>query len=176
MEETEQLLAECREALFAAREKRPRPHRDDKVLLLAHRVEGGGGSMGDRRVRPEGKRGQQLQAGCVGVEHGEAAVRGGAATGGVPLVKPCLLCNTRLGVWHQPHACGVPCAGGVSLEWHGHRRPGCCLQGAVRSGGPPPGQALPSGRAGPQGLPAGSNQGAVRGRVMVLQQLLLVLQ
>ncbi len=30
--EAEALLAECRAALFAAREKRPRPHRDEKVL------------------------------------------------------------------------------------------------------------------------------------------------
>lgn len=29
--EAEALLAACREKLFAAREKRPRPHRDDKV-------------------------------------------------------------------------------------------------------------------------------------------------
>lgn len=30
--ETEALLAECREALFRVREKRPRPHRDDKIV------------------------------------------------------------------------------------------------------------------------------------------------
>lgn len=46
VEETEQLLAECREVLFKAREQRPRPHRDDK----ARGDEGGGVHRGGWRL------------------------------------------------------------------------------------------------------------------------------
>ena len=30
--QTKQLLAECREKLYTARQQRPKPHRDDKIL------------------------------------------------------------------------------------------------------------------------------------------------